>query len=93
MQENYFMITIPTGLTGRDALKVIHSAASFKSDMYLTYKQKTVTLKSVLGLMSLAIRPGSLVFITANGDDEQLAMKTITEILIDEKIAEPYIPK
>ena len=67
-----------TGLHARPAGELAKLAATFKSDINLNVNGKTVSAKSILGIMSLGIKAKTEIEIECNGEDEKEAM---TEIL------------
>ena len=50
-------------------------------DINLIYNDKTIDVKSILGLMSLAIPSGENVVIEASGDQAEEAINDIASIL------------
>ena len=71
--------------SGIDALlaqKVVRSASDYESDIILKYDNKEVDLKSILGIMSLAVLEGARVEIIAKGVDAEEAIASIREMLI-----------
>lgn len=88
MQKQEFNITAETGIHARPATLLVQSASKFNSDINLEYKGKSVNLKSIMGVMSLGVGQGSDVVITAEGDDEEEAIKTIAETMKNEGLSE-----
>ncbi|AAT27892.1 HPr family phosphocarrier protein [[Mycoplasma] mobile] len=75
------------GFHARPASKVVNVASKFHSKIEITKADGTVgNLKSVINIMSLAIRHGEKIKITAEGEDEAAAIKQIEKVLIDEKL-------
>ncbi|MFA7367540.1 MAG: HPr family phosphocarrier protein [Bacilli bacterium] len=71
--------------SGIDALlaqKVVQSASEYDSDIILKYLNKEVDLKSILGIMSLAVLEGAQIEIEAKGDDAEEAISRIKSLLI-----------
>ncbi|SNZ05918.1 phosphocarrier protein [Terribacillus aidingensis] len=81
MQEKTFTVTSETGIHARPATLLVNKASQFNSEIELTYKQKKVNLKSIMGVMSLGVPQGGEVLITIDGQDEQDAMAGIQEVL------------
>ncbi|MFS0559587.1 phosphocarrier protein HPr [Terribacillus sp. 179-K 1B1 HS] len=81
MQEKTFTITSETGIHARPATLLVNKASQFNSEIELTYKEKKVNLKSIMGVMSLGVPQGAQVVITADGNDEEAALEGIREIL------------
>ena len=65
--EKEIIIGSTAGLHATLAAKVVQTASKYSVDIVLYYKDKTVDLKSILGLMSLAILKGENVKIVASG--------------------------
>lgn len=72
------------GLHARAAAKLVHTAARFKSDVKIGTIGKgadEVDAKSILGILLLAASNGSVITVTANGDDEQAALESIQRLI------------
>lgn len=81
MVEKTIKITADTGIHARPATLLVNQAGQFQSDITLTYKEKTVNLKSIMGVMSLGVGKGSEVVIKADGIDENEAITAIGDII------------
>ena len=57
--EKIFKITDETGLHARPATVLVNTASKFNSEISLTYRDKKVNLKSIMGVMSLGIQQGA----------------------------------
>ncbi|MET3574399.1 phosphocarrier protein HPr [Bhargavaea ullalensis] len=88
MIEKQFVISGSEGLHARPASKLVGSLAPFQSDISLIYKDKTVNMKSILGVMSLGVAPGSSVTVRADGSDENEAIAKVEEVMKSEGLAE-----
>lgn len=69
------------GLHASLAAKVVQAASKYAVDINLIYNDKVVDVKSILGLMSLAIPAGENVVIEANGDQAEAAINDIATLL------------
>lgn len=69
------------GLHAALAAKVVQAASKYNVDINLIYNDKTIDVKSILGLMSLAIPAGENVVIEASGDQAEQAIDDIATIL------------
>ncbi|WP_203332912.1 phosphocarrier protein HPr [Planococcus beigongshangi] len=87
MIEKQFKITDEAGMHARPASALVGSLNKFKSDIQLEFNGKKVNLKSILGVMSLGISSGSIVTITADGEDEAEAMAKVEETMKAEGIS------
>jgi phosphocarrier protein HPr len=81
MKEQSFNITADTGVHARPATLLVNKAGQYQSEIELTYNDKTVNLKSIMGVMSLGIPKGADIKITANGSDEEEAIQGISEVI------------
>lgn len=90
MIEKTFTITDHLGLHARPAGFLVKTANQFTSEITLVYKQKQVNLKSIIGVMSLGIKPGETVKITATGEDEMGVIERIKTVIDTEGIGVEY---
>lgn len=81
MQEQTFKITADTGVHARPATLLVNKAGQFESEVEISYKDKSVNLKSIMGVMSLGIPKDAEIKITATGGDEEDAIKGVTEVM------------
>ena len=71
------------GLHARAAAKLLKCANQFSSTIELQCNNKEADAKSILSLMVLAAGKGTKVTITADGEDEQIAVKEIGNLIDD----------
>lgn len=88
LMEKTFKITTPEGLHARPTALLVSAVTGFKAEVELIYKEKSVNLKSIMGVMSQGILPGGVVTISANGVDADKLMETVTEVIITKGIGE-----
>ena len=86
MNEIKVVVIDPVGLHARPATVAVNVASRFKSDVKVAYKSKEVNMKSIMGVMSLGIPTQSEITITCDGEDEEVAIQTIEEILKTQKV-------
>ena len=86
--KKMFNITAPEGLHARPAALLVTAVTPFECDVQLTYKEKSVNLKSIMGVMALGIAAGSIVEISAEGPDAEKLFQTITEVIVSKGIGE-----
>ena len=86
MEKYSFKVNNPNGLYATPINNIVNSVSSFTSNLSLTYGNRTVNLKSMMGVMSLGIPNKAAVEIVAEGPDEERAIKEIKRILADEEI-------
>lgn len=83
--EKKILIKSTVGLHASLAAKVVQAASKYSVDINLVYHDKVVDVKSILGLMSLAIPQGENVTIVATGEQAEKAIDDIAELLEDKK--------
>lgn len=81
MIEKQIVIKSTVGLHASIAAKVVQAASKYDVDINLYYHDKVIDVKSILGLMSLAIPSGENVVIKATGPDVEAAINDIASIL------------
>jgi phosphocarrier protein len=88
MIERQFKIVAETGIHARPATMLVQHASKFDSEVFLEYKEKKVNLKSIMGVMSLGIGKDAEIKVSADGSDEEEAIKSIGELLTKEGLTE-----
>jgi phosphocarrier protein len=79
--EKEIIVKSTVGLHASLAAKVVQAASKYAVDITLHYHDKVVDVKSILGLMSLAIPHGENVVIVAQGNQAEKAIDEIAELL------------
>ena len=79
--EKQIVVKSTVGLHASLAAKIVQAASKYSVEINLHYHDKTVDVKSILGLMSLAIPSGENVVIEAQGDQAEAAINDIATIL------------
>ena len=85
MREEKIVVYLPNGLQARIATEFVHKAAAFSSGIKVVKNGRAVDCKSIMGVMSLAIREGEAITIIANGRDEQAAIVALGDFLSNKK--------
>jgi len=75
--KDSFIVMNEKGLHTRPSTELVKCATSFKSQVLLTYQSYTVNAKSLLGILMLAASRGSKIYVTAEGEDAEEAVKSI----------------
>ena len=70
-----------SGIDARMAQKIVQKASEFEADMILSYDNKEVDLKSILGIMSLAVLEGARITIEAKGADAKEAIEALQAMI------------
>lgn len=71
------VIKNPTGLHLRPAGQLCKEAMQFKSVVTLKFRELNANAKSVLSVLSACVKCGDEVTFICEGEDEELALKTI----------------
>ncbi|MDE7263983.1 MAG: HPr family phosphocarrier protein [Anaeroplasmataceae bacterium] len=79
--QKQIVVKSTVGLHASLAAKVVQAASKYSVDINLHYHNKVIDVKSILGLMSLAIPRGENVIIEATGDQAEAAIQDIASIL------------
>jgi phosphocarrier protein HPr len=69
------------GLHARAAAKLVHTTGGFQSRVTIVKDGEEVDAKSILGLLLLAAAQGSQVTIRCEGQDEEEALRAITQLI------------
>lgn len=88
MEQKSYVVIDETGIHARPATMLVQTASKFESDIQLEYNGKKVNLKSIMGVMSLGVGKGAEITIYAEGDDENEAITTISDLLTKEGLTE-----
>ena len=81
MVTKKIIIRIPNGLEARPAAVLVQVASQYESSIYIECEEKKINAKSIMGMMSLGLAAGEEVVVSANGSDEEAAVKHIEEYL------------
>ena len=74
-------INLSTGLEARPVAQLVQVASQFNSEIYVEIGKKRVNAKSIMAVMSLGVKQGNEVIITAEGEDEEEAIAEIQKVL------------
>ncbi|MDQ0178318.1 HPr family phosphocarrier protein [Bacillus chungangensis] len=85
MIERQVEVKLKTGLQARPAALFVQEANQFSANIFLEKEGKKVNAKSIMGLMSLAISSGSIITLSASGNDAQEALETLVQFVQKEK--------
>lgn len=81
MQKATVVVRHEAGLHARPAAQFVKLAKQFNADIKVTSKEKTVSAKSMVLLMTLAVQPNTPIELTANGIDEQEAVDALVKLV------------
>lgn len=78
--KDSFIVVNEKGLHTRPSTELVKCAVNFQSQVMLTYQDYTVNAKSLLGILMLAASRGSKIHVAAEGEDAELAVKSILDL-------------
>ena len=73
-------ITNPVGLYASPATELVDAVKLYKSHVTLNYNEKSVNMKSLMGVLSLGIPHKAQIEIVVDGEDEEAAMAKVEEL-------------
>lgn len=73
MESSKFTMTLPMSLSGRVVNKVVSEANALKSYVYLDMGNRTVDMKSILGLLSAGCKAGEDITVLCLSRDKSIA--------------------
>lgn len=81
-----FIVIDPVGLHARPATHLVNEAGKYVSDAKIIVDEKEANLKSIMGVMSLAIVNDQTFTIEFTGDDAEQALEGIEKAIVDNGI-------
>ncbi len=81
MINRKIVIKNPTGLHLRPAGILCKEAMEFKSLITFRFRDNTANAKSVLSVLGACVKCGDEIELICEGADEELAMKTLVEVI------------
>ena len=69
------------GLHARASAKFVKLASEFDAEVTVTRDGQTVDARSIMGLMMLGAGPGSVLELKAEGDQADLALEALVELV------------
>lgn len=76
-----FVIVNKLGLHARASALLVKTSTPFKSDIKIEREGVMVNGKSIMGIMMLAASKGSQIRVKVEGDDEEVAMAALSELI------------
>ena len=85
MLEASFTVLNPLGLHARAAAQLVRLASGFKSKILLSRPDTNAfaDAKSILSVLTLAASMGTVLFVTADGEDEGNALEDVGKLFRD----------
>jgi phosphocarrier protein len=81
MKSFSYVIKDSVGVHARPAAILVQEAKKYLSEVQIEANGKKANMKGILGLMTLGVKQGMKVTITAAGEDETRAIQGLTECL------------
>ena len=75
------VVKCASGLHNKQATYFIQKANDFRSSIWIEAEERKINAKSLLGVLSMAIVTGTEVTISAEGSDEEEAVRTLADML------------
>ena len=75
------LVNLEHGLEARPIALLVQEASKYDSKIYIQSKDRRVNAKSIMGMMTLALDNGEMLEVSADGDDEQVAVSGIEHFL------------
>ncbi|AIQ31558.1 PTS maltose transporter subunit IIBC [Paenibacillus sp. FSL P4-0081] len=90
MQQTFTIID-EDGIHARPATALVNTAVKFKeTEVFAEVKDKKVTLKSILGVLSLGLEPGDKVTLHTEGGNASAALSALQEVMVKEGLGEVH---
>ncbi|MFL2478460.1 MAG: HPr family phosphocarrier protein [Verrucomicrobiales bacterium] len=76
-----FIIRNKLGLHARPAAMFVKLANTFQSEVWVEFEDDEVNGKSIMGLMMLAAPSGSIIYVSAKGEDAEKALLALGNLV------------
>jgi phosphocarrier protein len=86
MVERTYTIINDLGISARPAILLISMVTQFTSEAILEYKERQVSLKSVMGVLSLGVPKGASIKVIAKGADAVQAIEVVDQVMEKEEL-------
>ncbi len=81
MVKKEFTILNKLGIHARPAAQFVKTANRFEANVFVEKDGEEVDGKSIMGLMMLAAGHGSIISVSAEGDDADAAMEALGDLI------------
>ena len=71
------------GLHARAAMKLTQLSSRYSREISMTYNNRTVHAKSIMGLMLLGASCGAILTLNVQGEDEEEAAESVEKLIND----------
>jgi phosphocarrier protein len=83
MAKKEFEIVNRLGLHARAAAQFVQVAGKFSAEVFVEKDDFEVNGKSIMGILMLAAPKGSIICVRTEGDDAELALDAIGQLIYD----------
>ena len=84
MIKKTITVELESGLEARPIAMLVQLASQFASSIYQESENKKVNAKSIMGMMTMALKNGTKVTVLADGEDERAAVTGIESYLTNQ---------
>lgn len=81
MMKKEVEIQLENGLEARPIALLVQVASQYESSIYIESEGKRVNAKSIMGMMTLVLSAGDRIVVSADGKDEEEALKGVEAYL------------
>lgn len=81
MKKFDYTITDPVGIHARPAGLLVKEAGGFASKITIEKNGRSADAKKIFSIMSLGVKTGETISVSAEGDDEEQAIQSIESFL------------
>lgn len=85
MKKTYRVID-EAGLHARPASLMVAEATKYNDEINIIYKEKSLTMKSIMAVMSLGVPCGADFSLEINGPNEETILNVLEEILKEHNV-------
>ncbi|KOP83090.1 HPr family phosphocarrier protein [Cytobacillus solani] len=86
MVEKDYKVIDYAGIHARPASLLVQVANQYNCDIDIMFNNRKANLKSIIGVMSLAIPLNSVIKICASGSDENEAIDALSDIILQQEL-------
>lgn len=86
MMKKSMTIALKDGLEARPIAELVQVASKYDSRIYIEIGTKRVNAKSIMGMMSLELDNGDEMTVSADGSDEEAAIREIEKFISASKV-------
>lgn len=81
MKAKTIRINMDKGLDARPIALLVQEASKYDSRIYVEQEGRRINAKSIMGMMTVVLNNGEEVTVTAEGEDEGVAIDSIEKFL------------